>query len=97
MYYVVDLELFPGVPEEVALAQRARMADLTKEGTVLLTGPFADGTGGMVILHVPSLEEAKALYSSLPLAQSGMITWSIREWDARAGALVSHLPKGWSP
>jgi uncharacterized protein len=94
MYYAVNLDLPPDLPAEVGAAQRAHFVELTAKGILMLSGPFTDRQGGMAVLSAASLDEATAIYSETPLARSGLITWRIREWDARAGVLAAHLPTG---
>lgn len=91
MQYVVTLETPPDVSDAARAAQRDALRALTEAGTLLLAGPFTDGLGGMAILRAASLDEARAIYETTPLAATGAVTWAIREWDPRAGTTASHF------
>lgn len=64
---------------------------MTSDGTLMWSGPFVDGGGGMAILDAQSEGEARAIYEGTPLAKAGAITWDLRAWDGRAGAVAALL------
>jgi uncharacterized protein len=70
----------------------ARFMDaLFEAGIVILGGPFADGTGSMVILAAESVEAARAILREDPWArQDVLVADEVKEWtiflDARAKA-----------
>ena len=92
MYYAVTLEYPKDLPPDLGPQQRAALAELTQQGSLMLVGPFTGGGAGMAILRAASLEDATAIYGSTPFGRSGIVTWNVREWDARAGVLAQHLP-----
>ena len=59
------------------------MAKLKKDGKMRMAGRFVDGKGGLYILSVNSVEEAKALADSDPYHLNGVRQYSIREWEQR--------------
>lgn len=61
----------------------ARFMDaLFDAGKVLLGGPFADGSGSMVILAVESVEAARAIFQDDPWAHHGiLVADDIKEWS----------------
>lgn len=69
--------------------EHARFMDsLFEAGTVLLGGPFADGSGSMVILKAESGELAQAIFQDDPWAQQDvLVAAEVKEWtiflDAR--------------
>ena len=50
-------------------------------GTVLISGPSADGTAGIYVLRAPSSKDAAALAAADPLAQGGRVRVEVIEWD----------------
>ena len=77
------------VREQAYWDEHARFVDaLFDAGKVILAGPFADGSGSMVILAAESVEEARALFQDDPWAhQDILIAGEVKEWtiflDAR--------------
>ena len=68
------------------------MDALFDAGAVILGGPFADGSGSMVILATESVETARAIFQKDPWAQQDVLVASeVKEWtiflDARHKAL----------
>lgn len=59
----------------------AYMRDLQKKGKVLMAGGFLDGTGGMDIMEVDSLEEALDISKNDPLARANLIRQDIKAWS----------------
>jgi uncharacterized protein YciI len=49
-----------------------RMTPLDKAGKVLLAGPFTDKTGSLIVLDLPSLEEARAFMDADPYVTQGV-------------------------
>jgi uncharacterized protein len=50
------------------------------EGHIFLRGPFADGSGGLVIYQSDSLEQAEAVAESDPYVLSGARRLEMHEW-----------------
>jgi uncharacterized protein YciI len=77
------------VREQVHWDEHARFMDsLFEAGTILLGGPFADGSGSMVILEAEGVEAAQAIFQDDPWAQQDVLVASeVKEWtiflDAR--------------
>ncbi len=73
---VVDRPIYePHLP-----AHRVYIKQLEEQGQLLLSGPFADRTGGMVMIRADSWEEAEAIARNDPLVQSGVDSYELREW-----------------
>lgn len=53
---------------------------LKQKRILLLSGPFADRSGGMVLIRAASREEAEAIAQNDPLVRNGVDTYEIREW-----------------
>lgn len=69
--------------------EHARFMDaLFDAGLVILGGPFADGSGSMVIMTAESVEAARAIFRGDPWArQDVLVAGEIKDWtiflDAR--------------
>jgi uncharacterized protein YciI len=77
------------VREQAFWEDHARFVDaLHAQGKILLAGPFADGTGSLVVLDAASPEDARALFRDDPWAQRDiLVAADVKEWtiflDAR--------------
>ena len=77
------------VREQAYWDDHARFMDsLFEAGKVILAGPFADGSGSMVILRAESVEVARATFQDDPWTQHDiLVAGEIKEWtiflDAR--------------
>lgn len=62
--------------------EHARFMDtLFEAGAVILAGPFADGSGSMVILTADSAEAARAIFREDPWArQEVLVADEFKEW-----------------
>ena len=92
MYYMVFLRRGPiwtaaATPEAVKLGQahRANIDRLTKEGLMVVAGPFEGTSGeralaGIFILRVGSMEAAKAAVDSDPAVIAGRFVYEIVPW-----------------
>ena len=52
-----------------------------ERGTVLISGPSADGASGIYVLRAPSRKVAVALAAMDPLAQDGRARVEVIEWE----------------
>jgi uncharacterized protein YciI len=70
------------VREQAYWDEHARFMDaLFEAGTVLLGGPFADGSGSMVILLAESPEAARTIFREDPWARQDVLVASeVKEW-----------------
>ena len=92
MYYMVFLRRGPAwtaatTPEVTAVsrAHRANIDRLTKEGLMVVAGPFEGTSGdralaGIFILRVASMEAAKAAVDSDPAVKAGRFIHEIVPW-----------------
>lgn len=53
-------------------AHLANLEPLTRQGKVLLAGPFTDQTGSLIIIEASSLEEAKQFAADDPYTVHGI-------------------------
>ncbi len=70
------------VREQAYWNEHARFMDeLFDAGAVILGGPFADGSGSMVILKAESVEAARAIFREDPWAkQDILVAAEFKEW-----------------
>lgn len=62
-------------------AHREYTARLHAEGRVVMAGPWADGTGAMLVYSVQDASELERILADDPYALAGVITRvSVREW-----------------
>lgn len=92
MYYMVFLRRGPAwtaaaTPDAVKVGQahRANIDRLTKEGLMVVAGPFEGTSGdralaGIFILRVGSMEAAKAAVDSDPAVTAGRFVYEIVPW-----------------
>ena len=71
------------VREQAFWDDHARFMDsLFEAGTVILGGPFGDGSGSMVILTAESEEAARAIFQDDPWAKQDVMTpGEVKEWS----------------
>lgn len=92
MYYMVFLRRGPtwtaaATPEAIKVGQehRANIQRLTKEGLMVVAGPFEGTSGdralaGIFILRVASMDAAKAAVDSDPAVKAGRFVYEIVPW-----------------
>ncbi len=82
MKYALMYETAPGGLEKTPLhfaAQRAHWAAFVSDGTLLMVGPFADGSGAMAVFT--TREAAEAFAKADPFVLNGVVgRYDIREW-----------------
>jgi uncharacterized protein YciI len=77
------------VREQAYWDDHARFVDaLFGAGKIIMAGPFADGSGSLVILAAESVEAARAMFQDDPWAQRDiLVARELKEWtiflDAR--------------
>ncbi|OHE54514.1 MAG: hypothetical protein A3K61_00740 [Thaumarchaeota archaeon RBG_16_49_8] len=64
-------------------AHLAYLTQLKKEGRLQMAGRFSDGTGGMYILTVNSLEEAEQMAKNDPYHANHLRRFTITGWERR--------------
>lgn len=73
---VVDRAIYePYLPAHMDYLQ-----ELKVRGALLLSGPFADRTGGLVLIEAASRDEAEAIAQADPLVANHVDTYELREW-----------------
>lgn len=93
--YVILLTPRPGTrsSESLIRAHIAHLRRLDAAGQLELCGPFADHTGGMVIVRANSMEEARAIAAADPFVAEGVEDFEVRLWQLSCEA-NNHLGMG---
>lgn len=79
-YYAVDLIPANVPPPDVIGKHTARLRKLHDEGTLVLGGPFADHSGGLLVLSCSDASAAEAIMNVDPLVVSGTSTFRVHAW-----------------
>ena len=80
--YLVMAMRTPAFDPVQGAAHQAYLQQLRERGVLMLTGGFADGSGGAYILkNLDSLEQAKALVATDPLALRNASELTVYEWN----------------
>ncbi|HYG05034.1 MAG TPA: YciI family protein [Stenotrophomonas sp.] len=81
-HYLVLAMRKPGYSAAVIQPHREFLAQLRADGKLLMTGGFADASGGAYVLQgVASLAEARALVARDPLALQDASELTVYEWN----------------
>jgi uncharacterized protein YciI len=68
---------------------------LKARGALLLSGPFADRSGGLLLIEAASRAEAEEIAQADPLVANNVDSYELREWlitDGRLAQLGLHGP-----
>ena len=60
-------------------------ADEERKGHLLVSGPIADGSGGIYLIRAETSDEAEKIARDDPAIQSGCCSYALHEWDIRRG------------
>jgi uncharacterized protein len=74
-----------GIPErplslEVVNLHAAHLAELDRDGKLVLAGPIPERAGGLIVLRTGSLAEARAIAEEDPLVRGGYQTYELGSW-----------------
>ena len=62
-------------------AHRAYLTKLLDEGKLFASGPYADGSGALIVYEADTQDEADALLKADPFHQAGVfLKWTMRPW-----------------
>ncbi len=63
-------------------AHREYLAGLITQRKLVISGPFSDDGGGLLVYETDTPEEAEKLVANDPFAKQGVFTsWEIRPWN----------------
>ena len=81
-YHLIFLNAVPGKPlsPEVVGRHAAHLAELDDVGKLVLAGPIPERPGGLIVLRVASLDEAKAIAEEDPMVRGAYYTYDLGTW-----------------
>jgi uncharacterized protein YciI len=62
--------------------EKKYLSALQRSGEIMLIGPLADGTAGLVVYDVQSLKEAEELVERQPMVRAGLLSVELHEMFA---------------
>lgn len=82
VYFVVFLNGIPGRPLSPAIVELhgQHLAELDRKGKLVLAGPLAERHGGLIVLHVTNIAEARAIAEDDPMVRDGYETYEVATW-----------------
>jgi hypothetical protein len=85
--YILTIAVERSAYEVHLPAHRQYLQQLDADGTLVLSGPFADRRGGMVLIRAESETAARAIAEADPLVQHRVDTYELRHWRITGGDL----------
>lgn len=85
--YILTIVVERSVYEPHLPAHRAYLAQLDQAGALVLSGPFTDRRGGMVLIRAESEAAARAIAEADPLVVNGVDRYELRHWRITGGDL----------
>jgi uncharacterized protein len=83
MKYVTSIEYLqdPAVVEAHRPDHRAYLTSLLENGQLFASGPYADGSGALIVYEADSPEAAEAILKADPFHAAGVfLKWQMRPW-----------------
>ena len=63
-------------------AHRQYLTGLQEQGKLVISGPFADDRGGLLVYEAENPEQVERMIKEDPFAASGVfVSWEIRPWN----------------
>jgi len=92
-YHLIVLNSIPGrsLSPEVVKLHAAHLAELDRDGKLVLAGPVLERAGGLIVLRVASLAEAGAIADDDPLVRGAYQTYEFGTW------FMSNSRNGYQP
>jgi len=74
-------------------AHREHLGTLTRQGNLLLSGPYVGGdAGALLVFEADTQEAARALTDADPFVIEGLVAEiTVREWQTVSGRLAEHV------
>ncbi|AQA26034.1 YCII-related domain protein [Rhodococcus sp. MTM3W5.2] len=73
--------------DEIRPDHRAWLSGLVERGAVLTTGPFADGSGALILATAEDVAAVRSLFTNDPFAKAGLVEAArFTEWTPVMGA-----------
>jgi len=83
MKYAASIEYLQdtAIVEAHRPAHRAYLTKLLDSGKLFASGPYADGSGALIIYEADSPDEAEGLLTADPFHAAGVfLNWQLRPW-----------------
>jgi uncharacterized protein YciI len=82
VFYALFLSMIPGktLTSTVIDQHTAHLADLDRQGKLVLAGPLLTRFSGLIVLRVPSLAEARAIADEDPMIRGGFQSYELATW-----------------
>jgi uncharacterized protein len=82
VFYALFLSITPGkaLTSTVIDQHTAHLADLDRQGKLVLAGPLLTRFSGLIVLRVPSLAEARAIAEEDPMIRGGFQSYELATW-----------------
>ena len=83
VYYVVFLNGIHDKPLNPAIVElhSQHLAKLDRKGQLVLAGPLVERRGGLIVLQVTNIAEARAIAEDDPMVQGGYETYELATWS----------------
>jgi uncharacterized protein YciI len=79
---VIDYKVENPKVAEVRPAHRQYLTELKTQGKLVISGPFPEKGGALIVYEADSKEEAEALLKADPFTTGGVfISWAIYHWN----------------
>ena len=63
-------------------AHRQYLTSVFEQGKLVISGPFTDDGGGLMVYEAASAEEVEAIIAEDPFARQGVfLSWELRPWN----------------
>ncbi|GAA3965641.1 YciI family protein [Allohahella marinimesophila] len=82
MRYLIIAMRTPEFQQSAIEPHKQYLAQLKRQGSLELTGPFTDKSGGAYLITAENLESAQAIAFDDPIHKSGSSVLTVYEWDA---------------
>jgi uncharacterized protein len=92
-YFLILMRILPGktLSPEVLGAHAAHLAELDRGGRLVLAGLVPERLGGLIVLRLANMADAKAVADEDPLVRGGYQTYELGTW------LMSKRENGYRP
>ncbi len=81
IFYISIMETVDSEKDgEILKEHLAYLNKYIENGKIFAKGPFTDHSGGLVILKVDSIEEAKNIVENDPVIKEGSRKYTLKEW-----------------
>jgi uncharacterized protein len=76
--YTTDASLIA----KVRPAHRQYLTSVFEQGKIVMSGPFTDDRGALMVYEAANREEVEAIIAADPFSQNGVfVSWELRPWN----------------